>query len=136
MKILLDTHIWIWRLLEPERLSARLANLLADPAHELLLSPISVWEALVLARRGRLELHPDPSAWVRTALRRSATVMAPFDHEVALRSEELLGFGSQDPADRFLVATAMVHGLALATADQAMLEFEPVKTVPEAVLPT
>ena len=129
MRILLDTHIWIWRLLEPERLSPQLADLLADPDHELLLSPISVWETLVLARRGRLELHPDPGAWVRTALRRSATVQAPLDHEVALRSEDLPGFGSQDPADRFLVATALVQGLALATADRAMLEFEPVETI-------
>jgi PIN domain nuclease of toxin-antitoxin system len=129
LRILLDTHIWIWRLLEPERLSARLADLLADPAHELLLSPISVWETLVLARRGRLELQPDPGAWVRTALRRSATVQAPLDHEVALRSEDLPGFGSQDPADRLLVATALVHSLALATADRTMLEYEPVESV-------
>ena len=129
MKILLDTHVWIWRLLEPERLTAHLADLLADPAHELLLSPISVWETLVLARKGRLELRPDPGVWVRTALSRSTTVRAPFDHEVALRSEDLPGFASQDPADRFLVATALVHGLALATVDRAMLDFEPLETV-------
>jgi PIN domain nuclease of toxin-antitoxin system len=129
LRILLDTHIWIWRLLAPERLSPRLADLLAGPDHELFLSPISVWETLVLARKGRLELRPDSGGWVRTALRRSATVMAPLDHEVALRSEDLPGFGSQDPADRFLVATALVHGLVLATSDGAMHDFELVETV-------
>ena len=123
MRILLDTHIWVWRLLEPERLSTPLADLLADPGHQLYLSPISVWETVVLARKGRLVLEPDPAAWVHTALRKSATTMAPFDHQVALRSEDLAGFGSKDPADRFLVATALVHGLTLATADRAMHEF-------------
>lgn len=126
MRILLDTHIWLWRLLEPERLGRDLAELLAEPGHELYLSPISVWETLVLARKGRLALEPDPAAWVHAALRKSATTMAPFDHEVAMRSEDLAGFGSNDPADRFLVATALIHGLTLATADRAMHEFEPL----------
>jgi PIN domain nuclease of toxin-antitoxin system len=129
LKILLDTHIWVWRLLEPERLSPRLADLLAEPGHELYLSPISIWETLVLARKGRLILEPDSAAWVRTALRKSATTMAPFDHEVALRSEDLASFGSKDPADRFLVATALVHGLTLATADRAMHTFEALPVV-------
>lgn len=129
MKILLDTHVWIWRLLEPERLTANLADLLGQPGHELYLSPISVWETLVLARKKRLELDPEPAAWVRTALRKSATTLAPLDHEVALRSEDLPGFASRDPADRFLVATALVHGLAVATADRAMHEFDALEVV-------
>lgn len=129
LKILLDTHVWIWRLLEPERLSPRLADLLAEPEHRFYLSPISVWETLVLAREGRLVLEPDPAAWVRTALRKSATTMAPLDHEVAVRSEDLPGLESKDPADRFLVATALVQGLTLATADRAMHEFEALPVV-------
>jgi PIN domain nuclease of toxin-antitoxin system len=129
LKILLDTHIWVWRLLEPERLATGLAELLAEPGHELYLSPISVWETLVLARKKRLALQPDPAAWVHAALRKSATTMAPLDHEVALQSENLAGFGSNDPADRLLVATALVHGLTLATADRAMHEFEALRVV-------
>jgi PIN domain nuclease of toxin-antitoxin system len=129
VKILLDTHVWIWRLLEPERLPAYLAQVLADPSHRMYLSPISVWETLVLTRKGRLSLDSDPAAWVRTALRKSATMLAPLDHEVALRSEALPGFASQDPADRFLVATALVHGLTLATADRAMHEFDALPVV-------
>jgi PIN domain nuclease of toxin-antitoxin system len=129
LRVLLDTHIWIWRLVEPERVAKPVAAVLADPSSELYLSPISVWEALVLARKGRIELHPDPAAWVRIALRKAALRPAPFDHRVALQSEDLPRFESQDPADRFLVATALVHRFTLATADRAMRRWEPVETL-------
>lgn len=58
MKLLLDTHIWLWSFLEPERLSRRVAEALEETAIELWLSPISVWEALVLSERGRGRLRP------------------------------------------------------------------------------
>ncbi len=129
MKLLLDTHVWVWWLLEPERLSARAAGVLREPGHELHLSPISVWETLVLSRRGRLALEPDPAAWVREALRRSPAVMAPITHEVAIRSEGLQRFGSSDPADRFLVATAIEQRLSLVTSDAAMRSYREVETL-------
>lgn len=129
MRLLLDTHIWVWRLLEPERLTARAAKLLADPANELHLSPISVWETMVLARKGRLRLEPDPESWTREALRVSRPIMAPLTHEIALASESLSGYRTSDPADRFLVATALVEGLALVTVDRAMRRYRKLKTV-------
>lgn len=120
MKLLLDTHVWLWRLLAPERLSEPAEQAIADADSELLLSPISTWETLVLARKGRLALRPSPSEWVLDALRRSGLAPVPLSHEIALRSEALEGFASQDPADRFLVATAIEHDLTLVTADDAM----------------
>lgn len=129
LKILLDTHVWVWRLLEPERLSRRLEEALAESGHELFLSPISVWETLVLARKGRLTLDPDPQSWVRTALRTSMTTAAPLSHEVAMRSEALPGFPSPDPADRFLAATALVQDLVLATADRVLRGYRPLPTL-------
>lgn len=129
MRVLLDTHIWLWRLLEPERLPADVARVLDDPECELCLSPISVWETLVLARKQRLELAPDADSWVRSALGASRPTTMPLTHAIAFDSEALSGFGSNDPADRFVVATARVEKLALATADQAMLEFAGVETI-------
>ena len=52
MRLLLDIHVWIWRLLEPERLSDNVSEQLTDPRNQLCLSPISVLETLVLARKG------------------------------------------------------------------------------------
>jgi PIN domain nuclease of toxin-antitoxin system len=129
VRLLLDTHVWLWRLLDPDRISADAEAAIADPDNELLLSPISTWEALVLARKGRVSLAPAPAEWVLDALRRTALAAVPLTHGIAMRSEDLEGFGSEDPADRFLVATALEHDLALVTADAAMRAFEPVSTV-------
>lgn len=129
MRILLDTHIWLWRLLEPERVPGNVAQVVDNPEAEIYLSPISVWETLVLARKGRLELKPGPRPWVQAALGSSRPTMVPLTHAIALESESLDNYDSGDPADRFLVATARVEGLSLATADRAMLEYEGVETV-------
>ncbi len=83
----------------------------------------------MLARKGRLSLKPSPTEWVLDALRRSALATLPLSHGIALRSEALEGFESTDPADRFLVATALEHGLVLVTADAAMQAFAPVETL-------
>ncbi len=129
MRLLLDTHVWLWRLLEPERIPASAEERIANRGSELFLSPISTWEALVLARKGRIALAPSPGEWVLDALRRSAPTAAPLNHGIALRSETLAGFASEDPADRFLVATALELDLTLVTADRAMRDFEPVETL-------
>ena len=129
MRLLLDTHTWIWRLLSPELLSDDAERAIVDGDSTLHLSPVSTWETLVLARKGRLSLEPSPTEWVLDALRRSALTAAPLTHGIALRSEALEGFGSEDPADRFIVATALERDLVLVTADRAMHGFAPVETL-------
>ena len=56
MKLLLDTHIWIWSVGEPQRLTRRVAKELDDAQNELWLSPVSIWEALLLHRKHRLKI--------------------------------------------------------------------------------
>lgn len=129
MKLLLDTHVWVWSFLDPDRLSDEAKAAISKRERELFLSPISVWETSVLARKGRLSLSPSPREWILEALRRSAPVAAPLTNGIALRSEELEGFESRDPGDRFLVATALEHDLTLVTADRAMQEFKPLTTL-------
>ena len=121
MRVLLDTHIWLWALLEPERLDTPTARRLDRADSELWLSPISVWEAHLLAERGRLELDRPPAMWLDDALRRVPLRDAPVTREIAIRSREV-GLDHDDPADRFLAATAAVYDLVLMTADYRLRE--------------
>ena len=131
MNLLLDTHVWLWSQLEPERLSARAAAALTDPANSLALSPVSVWEALLLAEKGRLDLLPDPWGWIRTAFETRPMRECPVTHEVALGSRSVR-VPHDDPADRFIAATAMVHGLTLVTADRSLLACPDIAAMPAA----
>lgn len=121
MKLLLDTHIWLWALLEPERLTPPVRAALESPENELWLSPISVWEAIVLAERGRLAVSAAPADWVQEMVRAIPRREAPLTHDIAVASRQL-SLAHQDPADRFLAATAQVMGLTLVTADERLLQ--------------
>jgi PIN domain nuclease of toxin-antitoxin system len=128
VRLLLDTHIWLWCALEPARLSRRAHRAIVDPNNELWLSPVSVWETLVLARKKRLTLEPSPEQWVRRALVELPIHEAHLNHEIAIRSEGLR-LSHDDPADRFLVATALVHDLTLVTADRRIIKSRLVATL-------
>ena len=125
---LLDTHIWIWSLVDPQRISSSIRAILKNESTELFLSPISVWEAILLGERNRIAMKPNPLAWVKTALSVTPVQEAPLNNEVAIVSRQLK-LKHQDPADRFLVATALVFGLTLITADQALWKCEEVASL-------
>ncbi len=131
MKLLLDTHIWLWSHTDPDRLGKRLARALEDPSTELWLSPISVWEFLILAWRKRVHLPrgTTPAEWVDTALAQVPMGEAAINREVALRSRTVT-LTHDDPADRFLAATADVYDLVLATADRRLLTGRGFRTMP------
>lgn len=125
--LLLDTHIWFWLVETPARLKPRLRRRL-DQAEHLWVSPVSAWELALLVERGRVRLDRPVAAWVDEALRRSDLRDAPFDRQVALRSRDI-GLDHDDPADRFLAATAAVHDLTLVTADTRLLAGTGYRTV-------
>jgi PIN domain nuclease of toxin-antitoxin system len=118
--LLLDTHVWFWSLAAPDRLGRKVRSQLLQKRGRIWLSPISVFELLVLAERGRVRLDAEPRVWVREALERAPLQEAALNHEVALRSREV-ALPHQDPADRFLVATALVYELTLVTADETLI---------------
>lgn len=121
MKLLLDTHIWIWSLLAPAHLTPAVTAALESPENELWLSPIATWETLVLIEKGRLQVEGDPIRWISDALRAMPFREAALTHEVAVESRRL-ALPHQDPADRFLAASAKVYDLTLVTADEGLLE--------------
>ena len=125
MKLLLDTHIILWSTSEPERLPLGIIDKLEDPDGELWFSPISVWEILLLAEKKRILLQGDRIKAVRNIFRRIPFKEAPVNREVAIQSR-LVVLPHQDPADRFLAATALVYHLTLVTADKRIIEAEAV----------
>lgn len=118
-RLLLDTHIWIWIILEPARLSAEVRGRL-EGADSLWVSSVSAWELALLVERGRIDLDRPVGAWIDEAFRRAPFRDVELTREIALRSREI-GLDHDDPADRFIVATAAVHDLILVTADSRLL---------------
>ncbi len=129
MNLLLDTHIWLWSLLDPQQLSSRARSALTEPSNTLALSPVSVWEALVLDEKGRVRLQPDPWSWIRTALTVRPMHEIPVTFDIAFGSRSIR-LGHDDPADRFIAATAMVHRLTLVTADRSLLQCPDIRVFP------
>jgi PIN domain nuclease of toxin-antitoxin system len=126
LKLLLDTHIWLWSLQDVQRLGRRVQHELKDSSNELWLSPISTWEALTLHAKGRIRLHGNLAEWVTRAT--APLREAPLTHEIALVARELK-LSHQDPADRFLAATAQVLDLTLVTADSNLLGLGEISTL-------
>jgi PIN domain nuclease of toxin-antitoxin system len=128
VNLLLDTHIWLWSLLAPERLAPAVTKALTADGVRLWLSPLSVWEALLLIERGRVTIDAAPEPWVRDALAAGPVEEAPVTREVAFRSRTLKS-AHRDPIDRFLAATADVYDLTLVTADRHLLAMRGVRTL-------
>jgi PIN domain nuclease of toxin-antitoxin system len=130
MNLLLDTHIWLWSHAEPEQLTEPVAVALADERNQLWLSPISIWEFLLLAERGRVRVQEGtaPAEWVEAALARAPMHDAALTREVAVRSRSVR-LDQDDPADRFLAATADVYELTLVTADERLLRGKGFRTL-------
>ena len=120
MKLLLDTHIWIWSFLEPRKIAPRTAEALQNPIHEKWLSPISLWELMTLVEKGRVALNVSVEEWIGQALKEAPIREAPLTTEVVLAAKKI-SLSHRDPADTFLAATALVFGLTLVTSDVRLL---------------
>ncbi|HEY5864049.1 MAG TPA: type II toxin-antitoxin system VapC family toxin [Candidatus Tectomicrobia bacterium] len=118
---LLDTHIWFWYLIGSERLPTGLRDELDSSVEACWLSPVSVWELGMLARRSRLHLETTLRRWVAQAYERFPLKEAPLTHEVALTSHEIT-LPHRDPADHFLAATTLVYDLTLMTVDRRLIQ--------------
>lgn len=128
MKLLLDTHVWLWMRLEPAKLDSGARRKLEDASNETWISPVSAWELVQLGDRGRIRLRPEPVAWIRTALATMKTLVAPIDIEIAIASRRI-SLAHEDPADRILAATAKVLDLTLVTADERLLACREIRTL-------
>ena len=123
MRILLDTHCWLWLQVEPERLRDTSLELVENRGNELLLSAASSWEIAVKHALGRLPLPEPPATYVPSRMASSGVAGLPVEHIHALRVAELPPL-HRDPFDRLLVAQAREEKLTLLTADPRILAYD------------
>lgn len=122
MKVILDTHIWVWWLLPDSPLPSRdrkaLDGLAANQG--ICLPAICMWEAQMLHSRHRIELPVPFSTWLRRATSSEVLTVLPLNADVVAAVDDLPASFHGDPADRLIVATAIVHELPLATKDDGI----------------
>ncbi|HYL27770.1 MAG TPA: type II toxin-antitoxin system VapC family toxin [Candidatus Nitrosotalea sp.] len=127
MRLLLDTHVWLWMGSWPERLGANTREEVSNPANGLFLSIASAWEITEKKARGKLELPMDVATYLTSRLAHSQAnlLTISLEHIFALRS---LPEHHRDPFDRMIVAQALAEGMQLVTADTQVLSY-PVATL-------
>ena len=119
MKLLLDTHIFLWALSEPNRLTQKQVIAMEDPTNTVYVSSISITEIAIKASLGKLELVFDPL----DAAERSGFEMLDFSAKDALLLKDL-PFHHRDPFDRMLIAQAISRKLMIATQDSIIDQYD------------
>jgi PIN domain nuclease of toxin-antitoxin system len=128
--ILLDTHVWIWWVSNPDLLSFQADTLInkAMVERKIYISSISVWEVAMLVVKGRLQLTLDVKDWIRSCESLPFIQFVPVSNAIAFEAVFLPGKPLSDPADRIIVATARALDLVLITKDKKIQRADHVRT--------
>ena len=116
MKLLLDTHIFLWFISGDARLPSNWRDSIRDPGHEVYVSVFSLWEAMVKHRLGKLPLPYPPETYLPTQRIRHQMASLPLD-EASVCHLATLPSVHRDPFDRMLVCQAIEHVLTMVTVD-------------------
>lgn len=127
MRVLLDTCTFLWVLTDAPELSERAREVFQDPANEVFLSSVSVWEIVVKYALGRLPLPEPPERFVPLMRAAHEIEPLPLEEEAVLQLHRLPKL-HKDPFDRMLVCQAIHGGMAVLTPDEAISQY-PVVTI-------
>jgi PIN domain nuclease of toxin-antitoxin system len=127
LRILLDTHAWLWMTLTPERLSSHARTLVEAREHALYLSAASAWEIAVKYSQGKLRLPDPPLKYVPSRLEQLGVLPLPIDEVHALHVATL-PVHHRDPFDRLLIAQAQLEHLPILTSDPVFAAYD-VRTI-------
>jgi PIN domain nuclease of toxin-antitoxin system len=119
--IVLDTHVLVWVVTNGRKLGRATRALIERgwDSGEVAVSAITFWEAALLRAKGRLKLAQPPAEWRQSRLMAGLTEIA-VDGAIGIRAVDVEGLGN-DPADRLIIATALMHDATLVTADERLL---------------
>ena len=127
--ILLDTHIWIWWMDDNPRLSQHHRQIISSQQNDGLgISIYSCWEVAKLVEYGRLELKLSIEDWLKIALSHPQIQALDLTIPIIVKSTKLVGF-HKDPADQIIVATSILSGIPLLTADEKIIAYPDVLTL-------
>jgi len=129
--IVLDTHVWVWFVSNPELLSkaAKRGINAAMEQKAIFISSISAWEVALLAAKKRLKLTLDVTDWIAKSETLPFFQFIPVDNSVAVKSVNLPQPLHDDPADRIIIATAITIAAPVVTKDKKLLDYPHVKTI-------
>ena len=122
MKLLVDTHVWLWILTTPERLCDGARSAITDDENEAILSAVSAWEVAIKYALGKLPLSMPPAELVDVSVRELRLTVLPIALDHALAAGALPPH-HRDPFDRMLIAQAQLEGLTLVTADETIRQY-------------
>ena len=123
MRLLLDTHCWLWWFNQPERLNEEATEKIFDESNELWFSTASVWEIGIKASIGKLPLPESVDEFVPTRMAQLGTVALPISVTHALQVAKL-PMHHRDPFDRILISQAKLEGMTLVSADSAIRQYD------------
>lgn len=129
--ILLDTHTLIWFLTKPNELSSAASKLIEKDykTTPILISSMSIWEICHLIKKNKISFSVPLEIWFSKLNQKREFQYVPVDNNIAYRSQDLPGVFHADPADRIIVATAMITGATLITKDAKIRKYQHVKTI-------
>lgn len=127
MTYLLDTHVWLWMLADPDRIRPDLVAEFRASQTRLLFSAASSWEIAIKWAVGRLSLPEPPATYVPSRMQRTNVEPLAVTHSHALQVASLPRH-HRDPFDRLLVAQAQVEGVPLVTVDRTLDDYD-VETI-------
>lgn len=127
MRVLLDTHVFLWWITDDERLSPRAREVMVEGRNTLVLSAASGWEMAIKARLGRLSVAGDFASFLSEQLALNGIDTLPVTMAHALHVYELPAY-HRDPFDRLLVAQALLEGIPIVTADPEIARY-PVEVI-------
>ena len=129
MKLLLDTHVWVWSQDDPSRLGLKTRKILMNIENSIAVSVVSTLEIARLAALGRLRFSMEVTQWVNKSLRLLQASTVSITHEIAIEAYRFPEPFHKDPADRLLVSTARVGGFQIITADERILIYPHVSSI-------
>lgn len=122
MKLLLDTHTFIWLLFEPEHLSSQVVQLCHDTENEVLVSTVSLWEMMIKQQTGKLTLKRSIEAIFESPDVLQEVVWLPIMPRHILKLEDL-PLVHRDPFDRLLIAQALYENATLISKDEVFHQY-------------